>query len=204
MTFDHLARLAAEYRVVLASGSPRRFDLLTETGIEFERIVPDLEEAREPGEPVFDYAHRLAIDKALKVSAELEDDRIAVGCDTIVVLGERLLEKPSDEKHAFEILMTLAGHQHIVCTALALAKGTRKVVSGYDTTKVFFNPVTPDQVKDYIATGEPMDKAGAYGIQGMGAFLVDRIEGNLDTVIGLPRKLLDTLARDALLNLREG
>ena len=204
MMYEHLARLASEYRIVLASGSPRRFDLLTETGIQFERIIPDLEEARQPSEPVFAYAQRLAADKALKVSAELADDQIAIGCDTIVVLGDQLLEKPESEDHAFEILMTLAGKQHVVCTALALAKGTRKVVSGYDTTQVFFNPVTPDRVREYIATGEPMDKAGAYGIQGMGAFLVDRIEGNLDTVIGLPRKLLDTLARDALINLREG
>ena len=198
MTYRHLAELARTHPLILASGSPRRFDLLTETGVAFQRIVPDLEEVRTDGEPPFDYALRLARDKALMVGRGLRRDTFALGCDTIVALGDVILDKPTDRQVAHQTLRTLSGQEHVVCTALAFVREEQVVVSGYDTTRVFFNEVTDRQIEEYIKTGEPMDKAGAYGIQGMGAFLVDRIEGNLDTVIGLPRNLLDSLARDAL------
>lgn len=197
MTLKHLARLADHFPLVLASGSPRRFELLSETGVTFERIVPDLEEARLPGESPFEYAVRLAEDKALAVAARVNDGALCLGSDTVVALGETNLEKPTDDQDAIRILSVLSGKKHVVCTALALAQEDRLIVSGYETTDVFFNVVTEQQIRDYVKTGEPADKAGAYGIQGMGAFLVDRIDGNLDTVIGLPRKLLNTLARDA-------
>ncbi|MBD3402541.1 septum formation protein Maf [candidate division GN15 bacterium] len=198
MTYRHLAELADRHPLILASGSPRRFDLLTETGVVFQRIVPDLEEVRADGERPFDYAVRLARDKALMVGRGLRPDTFALGCDTIVALGDVILEKPTDKKVAHQTLRTLSGQEHVVCTALAFVREEQVVVSGYETTRVLFNEVTDHQIEAYIETGEPMDKAGAYGIQGMGAFLVDRIEGNLDTVIGLPRNLLDSLARDAL------
>ena len=204
MTAPHLKRLADHFPLVLASGSPRRFELLTEMGVPFERIVPDLEEAREPGEGPYDYALRLAEDKALAVCSRTDNGAICIGSDTVVALGDDNLEKPVDENDALRILSTLSGQSHVVCTALALARSGEIVVSGYDTTKVMFNLVSEQQIRDYIKTGEPADKAGAYGIQGMGAFLVDRIEGNLDTVIGLPRNLLDSLARDALKKLQIG
>lgn len=203
MMYKHLAELVASHPLVLASGSPRRFDLLTEIGIPFQRIVPNIEEVPGKDEAPYDYAVRLAEEKALMVGKGLRPDTLALGCDTIVVLGEWLLEKPEDEQEAFETLRTLSGEQHVVCTALAFVKEERLVISGYETTKVFFNEVSDKQIWDYIKTGEPMDKAGAYGIQGMGSFLVDRIEGNLDTVIGLPRNLLDGLAREVPALLRE-
>lgn len=179
---------------MLGSRSPRRVTLLRDLGVDFDQIIPDLEEQRLPGEPPFAYALRLALDKASWVMPRLADNQIAVTCDTIVVLGDCVLEKPVDENDALAILSTLSGRQHVVCTALALTSCTEILASGYDTTAVYFHSATTEQIRDYIATGEPMDKAGAYGIQGMGAFLVDRIEGNLDTVIGLPRTLLERLA----------
>lgn len=203
MTYKHLVELASSHPLVLASGSPRRFDLLTEVGIKFQRIVPDLDETRLAGEPPFEYAVRLAEEKALIVGRGLLPGTLALGCDTVVALGDMILDKPRDQRAAFECLHALSGRLHIVCTALAFVEGEQVLVSSYETTKVYFNKVSDTQIKDYIGTGEPMDKAGAYGIQGMGSFLVDRIEGNLDNVIGLPRNLLDRLARDVLGKLRE-
>ena len=197
MTLKHLSALVEQFPLVLASGSPRRLELLTETGVAFRRIVPDLEEERQPGESAYEYAVRLAEDKALAVAKRVDNGELCLGSDTVVVLGDENLEKPIDHDDALRILTLLSGKQHVVCTALAFARRGELVVSGYETTDVFFNLVSEQQIRDYVKTGEPADKAGAYGIQGMGAFLVDRIEGNLDTVIGLPRKLLDGLARDA-------
>ncbi len=197
MAYPNLTRLAQMRRIVLGSRSPRRVKLLGETGIEFEQLIPEIEERRLPGEAPFRYAQRLAEEKAGWAMSRLDSGQIVITCDTIVVLGDRVLEKPEDEADAHRILRTLSGHQHVVCTAVSFADREKVLNSGYETTKVFFNKVTSDQIREYIVTGEPMDKAGAYGIQGMGAFLVDRIEGSLDTVIGLPRNLLEQLAGDA-------
>lgn len=198
MKHKYLPLLAEQYEIVLGSGSPRRVTLLRETGITFKQIIPDLEEDQLPDEPPYEYAERLARDKALLVSKQLVDRQLVIGCDTIVVLGGKVLGKPSNEKEAFRTLSLLSGKQHVVCTALAIANTAGIRVSGYELTSVRFNDVQPEQIENYIATGEPMDKAGAYGIQGMGAFLVDSLEGNLDTVIGFPRKLLESLAQQIL------
>jgi septum formation protein len=198
MNHKFLSLLAQKYRIVLGSRSPRRVALLKETGTDFLQIIPDLEEDRFPGEAPYAFAERLAKDKALHVAKQLNDDELVIGCDTIVVLAGNVLGKPSDEDEAFSILSKLAGKRHNVCTALAIADRARIIVSGYEVTEVTFNKVTGEQIRDYIATGEPMDKAGAYGIQGMGAFLVDSIEGNLDTVIGFPRQLLEDLSKRVL------
>lgn len=198
MNYKHIRQLTARYELILGSKSPRRVSLLKEIDIEFKQIIPDLEEARNPQETPYEYARRLAEDKALLVSKSTTDRQIVLGCDTIVVLNDRVLEKPSTTEQAFEILSSLAGNKHIVCTALALAEKNRIIVSDYELTDVYFNAVTDQQINDYIATGEPMDKAGAYGIQGMGAFLVDRIAGHLDNVIGLPRNLLNKLAKEVV------
>ena len=115
-----------------------------------------------------------------------------------MVLAGEVLGKPADEQDAVRILSQLANKRHIVCTALAICGKQGMLSSGYEVTEVFFNNVAPDQIREYVASGEPMDKAGAYGIQGMGAFLVDTIKGNLDTVIGFPRVLLDDLSRQIL------
>ncbi len=202
MTYPNLASLAADHKIVLGSGSPRRLDLLTETGIPFVQSVPSIPEIPNPGELPFDYAVRLAEEKARVVSRPLSTGEIVIGCDTIVILEEIILEKPVSPEHAFEILSLLSGKGHVVCSAVAFGHANRVLLSGYELTRVFFNPLDPEKIRAYIRSGEPMDKAGAYGIQGMGGFLVDRIEGNLDTVVGLPRTLLERLAGEVLHSLR--
>ncbi len=193
--YSHIKELANRKELVLGSRSPRRVSLLTELGVPFRQIIPQLDENHVDGEHPYACAKRLAEAKALWVSKQLEPNQLVIGCDTIVVLGDTILGKPADEDEAFEILSLLSGKKHVVWTAIALAERKGLLQSGYETTEVYFNPVTPGQIRAYIATTEPLDKAGAYGIQGMGAFLVDRIAGNLDTVIGLPRSLLDKLAK---------
>ena len=200
MEYKYLKRLAERRSLVLGSRSPRRVKLLRETGVEFEQVIPQLSEVQHPDEPPFNYAVRLAEDKAGWVCTRVTDDKLVIGCDTVVVLDGRVCDKPRDENEAVDTLTLLSGKEHVVCTALAMVAGGKVVASGHELTRVFFNEVTSAQIEDYIATGEPLDKAGAYGIQGMGAFLVDRIEGNLDNVIGLPRCLLDKLAREVIDN----
>jgi len=194
MTYNEIKLLFGRRSLVLGSGSPRRVKLLTEMGINFTQVIPAIEEKPRPREEPFSYAQRLAKTKARWVIQQLEPQQLVLSCDTVVVLDNRILGKPSNEYKALETLTALSGRQHVVCTAAALADGVGLMTSGYETTKVYFNEISREQIEEYIASGEPMDKAGAYGIQGMGAFLVDRIEGNLDNVIGLPRDLLNKLA----------
>ncbi len=194
MTNNSIKALADKYDIILGSGSPRRVQLLSETGIIFKQIIPEIEESVGKDEKPFDFALRLAREKAVSIQSQLRENQLVISCDTIVVLDNLVLGKPTDEKNAFEILSKLSGKCHTVCTALAFSDCDNILSDGYDTTSVFFNNVQPEKIMEYIKTGEPMDKAGAYGIQGMGSFLVDRIEGNLDTVIGFPRGLLNDLA----------
>ncbi len=197
MKFNYLKQLAAQHGLTLGSSSPRRVRLLTQIGVPFDQIVPEITEDRKPGEAPCEYAQRLANEKAVAVGARTNNS-IVVSCDTIVVLGNRILEKPVDEDDAFDILTALSGRMHTVCSALTLYGRGRILSFGHETTDVYFNSATSEKIKSYILTGEPMDKAGAYGIQGKGAFLVDRISGNLDNVIGLPCHLLDNLAQETL------
>jgi septum formation protein len=202
MTSPQLERLARSHRIILGSGSPRRVKLLGDMGIRFEQVIPSVDETSGTGEDPFEYAERLARDKARWVS-EREHDALVIGCDTVVALDGTILDKPSDAEQAFRTLSTLAGRQHVVGTAVALAKKGELLVSGIEKTAVRFNEVSERAIREYIASGEPMDKAGAYGIQGMGAFLVDSIEGPLDNVIGLPRKLLEELSSGLLKTLTD-
>ncbi len=198
MTFDALITLGHKRPLVLGSRSPRRIQLLEELGVSFRRAVSEVNEVQKPGEDPYACAVRLAQEKALDVAATSQSDEIVIGGDTIVVLNGQILGKPANRTEAIETLKKLAGKRHTVCTALALADSTKLLCSGEERTEVYFHTVSLSQIEAYVDGGEPMDKAGAYGIQGMGAFLVDRIEGNLDNVVGLPRTLLDSLARDAL------
>ena len=170
--------------------------------MQFKQITPHVPEERRADEAAFTYAERLAREKALAALELAHPDDIVIGCDTIVVLGEIVFEKPTSEDDAFRILTALSGKSHTVCSAIAIAATGAVQASGYDLTRVFFNPLETSRIRDYIRSGEPMDKAGAYGIQGMWGFLVDRIEGNLDTVVGLPRQLLERLAGEVLYCLR--
>jgi septum formation protein len=201
MNNPHLADLAERVGLVLGSGSPRRIAMLTEAGIPFRQISSTIDESRRNGEPPYEFAERLAREKALAVAGQVGSEPVVLGCDTIVVLGDTVLGKPSDAEEAFRHLSRLSGAEHVVCTAIALVRGTEVLNSDYRLTNVIFNEIRAEQMREYIATGEPLDKAGGYGIQGMGAFLVDYIEGPLDNVIGLPRELLDDMAKKTLTRL---
>ena len=176
--------------LILASSSPRRRQLLEMLGIPFRVAGADIPEIRLPREAPADYARRLARDKARAVAGGW-----VLGADTIVVVGDQVLEKPRDPEDALEMLLRLEGRRHEVVTAVCLvADGTEH--EAMDTTAVYFRPADPELLRAYVATGEPMDKAGAYGIQGYGAALVERIEGDFFSVMGLPvRLVLDLLRR---------
>jgi|CXWL01.1.fsa_nt_gi septum formation protein len=196
-SYDSLRKLAATYSLVLASQSPRRRELLANLGIEFEVARADVDEAFLLSELPSDVALRLAASKSLKVSST-QPEKLVIGCDTVVILGSRIMDKPKDRSDAARILRELSGKRHQVETAVTFSLNGRVLSQGSESTQVRFMEVTDLQIEEYVATGEPMDKAGAYGIQGMGGFLVDSIEGRLDTVVGLPRTLLDSLAEGIL------
>jgi len=175
--------------LILASASPRRRQLLEMLGIPVEVRPSQVPEVRKPGEGPRDYALRLAHDKASAVPGDL-----VLAADTIVVLDDQLLEKPADEDDAVRMLLRLQGRTHHVITAVALRAG-ETVFEAVDVTAVTFRSAREGMLRAYARTGEPMDKAGAYGIQGYGAALVEGIDGDFFGVMGLPiRLVLDLLA----------
>ena len=180
--------------LVLASASPRRRQLLEMLGIEHRVVPPDVDEAHRAGEAPADYVVRLARDKARAVSGR--DPRpLVLAADTTVILGDELFAKPATVGEAVEMLGRLAGRTHQVYTGVALAQGER-VETALDVSDVTFRRLSTDQIANYVATGEPMDKAGAYAIQGKGAALIDGIRGDFFGVMGLPLRLvLDLLER---------
>ena len=189
-------------RLLLGSASPRRTELLATAGIPHDVRPPGalppgpLAAARALRESDPDaYARRLAELKALAVAADAPD-RLVLGADTIVVLDGAVLEKPQDAAEAVAMLERLSGRTHTVVTAVALARGGRLLWSDRDRTRVTFATVPRRRLERYVATGEPLDKAGAYGIQGYGALLVRRLEGCYFNVMGLPlARLADGLER---------
>lgn len=179
-------------RVILASQSPRRRELLNLVGIPHEVRPADIDECYLPGESPHDHAERLAREKAAAIR---EADAVVIGSDTIVVLDGEVLGKPTDTAHAARMLRQLSGRTHTVITAVAVAWRGR-VESGVEEVDVTFHRLTDAAVAGYVATGEPMDKAGAYGIQGYGATLVARVNGDYFAVMGLPiQRLVRLLER---------
>jgi septum formation protein len=177
--------------MTLASSSPRRRQLLEMLGIPVTVIPSNVPEVRRAFETPVDYVERLAREKALSVPGEL-----VLGADTTVVVRDAVLEKPADQADALRMLQQLQGRTHQVVTSVALiANGT--VHQATDVTNVTFRRVDDGFLEAYVATGEPMDKAGAYGIQGFGAALVERIEGDFFSVMGLPVRLVLNLMREA-------
>ena len=171
-------------RVILASQSPRRRELLGLIGIAHEVRPADIDETQFDGEPPREHAERLARCKAA-VIARQEPDAIVIGSDTIVVVDGDVLGKPSDEAHAARMLRRLAARSHVVMTAVAVVwRGETR--SSVEEVGVDFHPLTDAEIESYIATREPMDKAGAYGIQGYGATIVERVAGDYFAVMGLP------------------
>lgn len=169
----------------LASGSPRRQELLSQLGIQFERIIPGVEEQRQPGERPQDYVQRLARDKASAGVAMAPQNFPVLGADTIVILDGDVLEKPQDTDDAARMLARLSGRTHQVMTAVAIAD-RQHVVSCLVTTDVTFCTLSEQDIRDYVASGEPLDKAGSYGIQGAGGCFVRAINGSYYAVVGLP------------------
>ena len=177
-------------RLVLASGSPRRAAILELLGIRHVVRAPRLDECVRPGELPAVAARRLAVEKASAVTAAPGETVLAA--DTVVALGDEVLGKPADVAEAETMIARLAGREHQVFTGLALRRDGR-VVSGVERTRVRFRSLAPREPAEYVATGEALDKAGAYGIQGRGAALVERIEGDYFNVVGLPVRLLLSL-----------
>ena len=170
-------------RVILASASPRRRELLSLIGIEHEVIPADIDESEHRGEQPAQLAERLAREKAV-VLARRHPEALIIGADTIVVIDDRVLGKPRNEEDAALMLRTLRGRTHRVMTGVAVARGTR-LVSDVEEVDVTFRDLADPDIAAYIATGEPMDKAGAYGIQGFGATIVREIQGDYFAVMGL-------------------
>jgi len=174
--------------LVLASGSPRRRQLLDMLGVEHRVVPPDVDEARRGSEAPADYVVRLARDKARLIAAR-EPQALVLAADTTVVLGSDLFGKPETAGEAVEMLRRLSGRTHQVYTGVALAGGGREEAA-LDVSDVTFRPLTDAAIADYVATGEPMDKAGAYAIQGRGAALIEGIRGDFFGVMGLPLRLV--------------
>ncbi len=181
-------------KVVLASSSPRRRELLNLIGLAHEVRPPNLDDSMRPREAPRRHAERLARDKASAIAMR-DPDLITIGADTIVVINRKVLGKPVDEEDAARMLAMLSGREHTVITAVAVSRG-KKLRSAIEEVKVRFRRLREDEIEAYIATGEPMDKAGAYGIQGYGATIVERVEGDYFAVMGLPLVRLIGLMRD--------
>ena len=181
--------------MVLASGSPRRRQLLNMLGVPHEVDPVEIDEQILAGEDPEHYACRLARDKA-RAGSKKHAGRWVLGADTVVVIGGEILGKPRSTEEAESMLLQLAGNRHRVVTGVALAKDD-DLYEARDVTSVWFRPITAEQARSYVRTGEPMDKAGSYAVQGLGAVFVDRIEGDYFGVMGLPVRLVVDLMQAA-------
>ena len=170
-------------QLILASQSPRRKELLGLFHIPFAVRVADIDEAMDAGKRPFDEVARVSRLKALAVAAEPED--IVIAADTIVVLKNNVLGKPKDEADAFRMLSALSGQDHQVMTGVTVRRGD-KILTATEVTDIHFRPLSEKEIRAYIATGEPMDKAGSYGIQGGAALFAEKMVGDYYNVMGLP------------------
>lgn len=182
--------------IYLASGSPRRKELLTQIGCRFEIVKSNTEELKDstlsPDALVMENACR----KAEEAASRLEKDAAVLGADTVVALDGKIFGKPKDEKDAARMLSELSGRSHEVYTGIAIV-ANGKTFRAVEKTLVEFRTISDEEKKKYIKTGEPMDKAGAYAVQGIAAKFIPRIEGSFSNVVGLPIAVVDSLARKA-------
>ncbi len=184
-------------QLILASQSPRRRELLATAGFQFIVRARPVEEIRAPGESPVEYVRRLARAKAEAAresdagnrTSSKSGDEIVLGADTVVVLGDRVLEKPVDADDARAMLRALSGREHVVITGIYLIHAD-KAIADHESTRVHFVELTDREIDAYVLSGEPMDKAGAYAIQGLASKFVDRIEGCYFNVMGLPLALV--------------
>jgi septum formation protein len=171
--------------IILASGSPRRGALLQQIGVRFRLQIAEIDETPQDNESAQDYAVRLAVAKAQAVRQQVGDDAVPVlGADTVVVVDGRLLGKPADMGDARDMLQLLSGRRHQVLSAVALLKDRQ--ATAVSDSSVWFRTLSEKDIERYWKTGEPRDKAGAYGIQGIGAIFIERLEGSYSGVMGLP------------------
>ena len=188
-------RLGALVPLVLASGSPRRAEILRAVGWPFEAGAPEVDETRREGEPAEDYVRRLAREKA-EAGARSRLFGLVLGADTVVVAGAELLGKPRDEEEARRMLRTLSGRWHEVLTGVALVRAeSGRAAVGVERTRVRFAEMSDEEIDWHVATGEPLDKAGAYAVQGRAALFIEAIEGDYWNVVGLPVRLVYELVR---------
>ncbi|KAL6785376.1 hypothetical protein ACKKBG_A03595 [Auxenochlorella protothecoides x Auxenochlorella symbiontica] len=182
---EHLPALNSQ-RIILASASPRRRELLQQIGLKFQVVESGFEENL-PKTSAGEYAQRTALHKALDVARSMHGKfDLIIAADTVVQVGDRILEKPNDDEHAAEMLESLSGRRHQVCTGVVLLTLHGEPTSFVEMTDVFFASLTTAGIEAYIATGESRGKAGAYGIQGAAACFVERIEGCYNNVVGFP------------------
>lgn len=184
-------------RIILASASPRRRELLQAVGLQFDAVPSQADEPGwTSGTPAAAYARALAVEKARAV-AQNNPDAIVIGADTIVVCNGKVLGKPTNDADAVRMLRNLSGRSHEVVTGLAVVAGTGpcigKILIAHECTTVFFRPLSDEEITAYVASGEPRDKAGAYGIQGKAGLFVTRLEGCYFNVVGLPLSALGRL-----------
>jgi septum formation protein len=198
--------------LVLASASPRRHELLRNAGIAFELQPADVDETPLAGESARECAQRLAREKALKVWRTRPQD-LVLGADTVVIVGQEILGKPVDAEDAARMLRLLSGQQHQVITGVCLVRGAKghgpdmnsddeteqtcELRIGSETTAVTMSEISENEIREYAASGEPIDKAGAYGIQGIASRWIPRIEGDYSNVVGLPVALVYRMLREA-------
>ena len=193
-------------KIILASASPRRAEILRTVGWPFETLAVDIDESRREGEDAADYVQRLALEKAETavaiagregaVSSPPARSRYVIGADTTVAIDGQILEKPIDEDDVTRMLRLLNNRWHTVMTGVAVIDRTTSVIRvAHEETVVKFAPLSNAEIQWYVATREPMDKAGAYAIQGLGARFIERIKGDYFNVVGLPVRLLYELIR---------
>ena len=180
--------------IVLASASPRRQQLLRNAGVEFLVRPANIEEVQRAGEGPADFAERMARDKARAIRAAAPES-LVLGADTIVVAGDQVLGKPTDAADAVRMLRLLSGHQHFVITGVCLIGADFEDIRS-EKTAVHFTPLTDVEIRDYVVTGEPMDKAGGYAIQGRASRWISKIEGDYCNVVGLPVDLVWRMLRE--------
>ena len=188
-------------RLVLASASPRRAELLAAAGFTLEIMAVDVDERVRSGERPIEYVRRLAFDKASEVLTRLTDDPtdavLVIGADTAVVVGDEILGKPVDPLDAERMLRLLSGRAHVVLTGVCI-RSRQSVADAVDETQVWVNPLSEEQIAWYVASGEGLDKAGAYAIQGLASRFIPKIEGSYSNVVGLPMATVDHLIRTVL------
>ncbi|MBE7035862.1 MAG: septum formation inhibitor Maf [Ruminococcaceae bacterium] len=190
-------KLPSNVSVVLASGSPRRRELLEQIGLSFTVVPSQADESiAEDLSPAF-AVQSLSLLKAADVAKTQPEDALIIGADTVVVLEEEILTKPQDAQEATEMLRRLSGRSHSVLTGVTVfRRKDGKSVSVTEETQVYFKSLSEDEIASYVATKEPLDKAGSYGIQGLGGLFIEKIEGDYYNVVGLPLTRLGKLLQE--------